>query len=269
MKYHIFAIFFLSISILSLQAQEKIYSLMEVDSAPVINSCDESLDKKECFIKNLNMHVFKTMDISKLNIGKGGKAYVQFEITSDGNIRNIRARSKDKKLKKESERIMSELVIIEPARINGEAVAISQTIPVNFKSRTYNSYSDYFKNGNNELNNGSPVLSIQEVAYVPVFNECDVSKDKKECFSRFTKQKIRAFILSRKNLKNKVSSGDEIKFYFEISSKADIMNAIVASGGRELIKEITQFLRTLDIEKPAMDKNNNAVSSYYQDSLIF
>ena len=267
MKYQI-CILFLSISISSLQAQEKIYSLLEVDSAPVINSCDGSLDKKECFIKNLNMHVFKTMDISKLNIKKGGKAYVQFEITSDGKIRNIRARSKDKKLKKESERIMSELIIIEPARINGEAVAISQTIPVNFKSISYNSYSDFFKNGYNELNR-SPVLSVQEVANAPVFKQCDVSQDKKECFTRFTKQKIRVFILSQKNLKNKVSSGDEIKFYFEISSKADIMNAIVASGGKELIEEITRFLMTLDIEKPAMDEDNNAVSSYYQDSLIF
>ncbi len=116
---------------LNVQAQTDIYTLAEVDTAPVIEDCAEE-DLKTCFERDLKIHITKTMDIAKLNMGIGAKAYAQFEISETGKVENIQVRSHDKKLTKETIRILKKLDIKTPAFKDGTKVKIRHTVPVTF-----------------------------------------------------------------------------------------------------------------------------------------
>ncbi|QED38098.1 hypothetical protein FK178_10350 [Antarcticibacterium arcticum] len=115
----------------NLQAQTETYTLTEVDNAPVIGDCEEE-DPKVCFENNLKTHISTTMKVVNLNSGIGTKAYAQFEISETGKVENIQVRSYDKKLTKETERILKKLKIKEAATKNGKKVKMRHTVPVSF-----------------------------------------------------------------------------------------------------------------------------------------
>mgnify|MGYP003110757338 CR=1 FL=1 len=115
----------------NLQAQTETYNLAEVDTAPAIGDCADG-DPKVCFENDLKLHITKTMNIAKLNMGIGTKAYAQFEISETGKVENIQVRSHDKKLTKETERILKKLNIQSPAMKDGVPVKMRHTVPVSF-----------------------------------------------------------------------------------------------------------------------------------------
>lgn len=112
-------------------SQETTYSLIEVDSAPVLADCPEQ-DLKACFENDLKMHINKTMNILKLDPGIDTRAYAQFEISVNGKVENIQVRSHNEKLNKETIRILKKLKVKAPALKNGTAVTMKHTVPVTF-----------------------------------------------------------------------------------------------------------------------------------------
>ena len=112
-------------------SQETTYSLIEVDSAPVLADCPEQ-DLKACFENGLKTHIIKTMDILRLDEGIDNRAYAQFEISAKGKVENIQVRSHDEKLTKETIRILKKLKVKTPAFKNGSAVRMKHTVPVTY-----------------------------------------------------------------------------------------------------------------------------------------
>ena len=113
------------------QSQEAIYTFAEIDTAPVIGDCPDE-DLKACFENNLKTHIIKTMDILRLDEGIDNRAYAQFEISAKGKVENIQVRSHDKKLTKETIRILKKLKVKTPAFKNGSAVTMKHTVPVTY-----------------------------------------------------------------------------------------------------------------------------------------
>ena len=118
-------------------SQETTYILTEVDTAPVIGECPEE-DLKACFENALKIHITTTMNISKLDPGIDTKAYAQFEISAKGKVENIKVRSHDEKLTKETIRILKKLKVKTPALKNGTAVTMKHTVPVTFNLIMFN-----------------------------------------------------------------------------------------------------------------------------------
>lgn len=123
-------------------SQEKTYSLITVDRAPVIFPCVDSKDTKECFTYRLLDHIKRNIDVSKTH-NNPGTAYVQFIISSTGEIKNIKVRAKKDVQITETTRVISSLPITAPATLNGEAVAVLHSVPVVFQTEVYNSREDY------------------------------------------------------------------------------------------------------------------------------
>ena len=115
----------------NVHSQETTYSLIEVDSAPVLADCPEQ-DPKTCFENGLKAHIIKTMDILRLDEGIDNRAYAQFEISAKGKVENIQVRSHDEKLTKETIRILKKLKVKTPAFKNGSAVTMKHTVPVTY-----------------------------------------------------------------------------------------------------------------------------------------
>ena len=134
MKHPIFIFFFFAFFTANILAQSKTYSLTEVDKAPVISKCTDSLNSKDCFIEKLKHHINRNIDIMKLVKKKNlpGKAYVQFVINETGEVKQVKVRTRNKYLEKEALRLFDELNIKQPATKNSENVSLKHTIPITF-----------------------------------------------------------------------------------------------------------------------------------------
>lgn len=66
-------------------------------------------------------------------MGIQGRVYVNFVISKEGNITNIKMRGPDKNLEKEAHRIISLLPNITPGKQRGKPVNVPFSIPIVFK----------------------------------------------------------------------------------------------------------------------------------------
>ena len=62
-----------------------------------------------------------------------GRVYVNFIISKDGSISNIRMRGPDKNLEKEAARIIGKLPNMTPGKQRGRPVRVPFSIPITFK----------------------------------------------------------------------------------------------------------------------------------------
>ncbi|WP_037317484.1 TonB family protein [Salegentibacter sp. Hel_I_6] len=145
MKHSIFTTCFFLLFTIHIQAQSEIFSLAEVDNAPIISKCTNSLSSKDCFIEKLNNYIKSNIDIMKLVKRKDlpGKAYVQFEVNATGEIEQVKVRTRNKFLEKEALRLFAQLKIKEPATKNSKKVAIKHTIPITFNLLKFESYEEF------------------------------------------------------------------------------------------------------------------------------
>lgn len=89
-------------------------------------------------------HIKRNIDVSKTH-NDPGRAYVQFVISSTGEIQDIKVRAESANQIKEAKRVLSGLKIKKPATLDGENVAIIHSVPVVFQTQIYNSHEDYLK----------------------------------------------------------------------------------------------------------------------------
>ena len=68
-------------------------------------------------------------------MGIQGRVYVNFIISKNGNITNIRMRGPDKNLEKEAERIIARLPRMTPGKQRGRPVRVPFSIPITFRLR--------------------------------------------------------------------------------------------------------------------------------------
>ena len=83
----------------------------------------------------MNKHIrknFRYPDIAQ-EMGIQGRVYVNFIISKDGSITNIRMRGPDKNLENEAARIIGRLPQMTPGRQRGRPVRVPFSIPITFR----------------------------------------------------------------------------------------------------------------------------------------
>ena len=83
----------------------------------------------------MNKHIRKNFRYPEIaqEMGIQGRVYVNFIISKDGSITNIRMRGPDKNLEKEAERIISKLPAMIPGKQRGRPVRVPFSIPITFR----------------------------------------------------------------------------------------------------------------------------------------
>ena len=83
----------------------------------------------------MNKHIRKNFRYPEIaqEMGIQGRVYVNFIISKDGSITNIRMRGPDKNLEKEAARIISKLPKMTPGKQRGIPVRVPFSIPITFR----------------------------------------------------------------------------------------------------------------------------------------
>jgi protein TonB len=108
-----------------------------IEDVPVFPGC-ENVDKdqlRNCFQEQMNKHIrrnFRYPEISQ-EMGIQGRVLVNFIISEDGSITNIRMRGPDKNLEGEAKRIISLLPNMTPGKQRGRPVRVPFSIPIVFR----------------------------------------------------------------------------------------------------------------------------------------
>ena len=108
-----------------------------IEDVPIFPGCEKvkKSEQRACFQEQMNKHIrnnFRYPEIAQ-EMGIQGRVYVNFIISKDGNITNIRMRGPDKNLEKEAQRIISKLPKMTPGKQRGRAVRVPFSIPIVFR----------------------------------------------------------------------------------------------------------------------------------------
>ena len=108
-----------------------------IEDVPIFPGC-ENLEKNQlrnCFQEQMNKHIrrnFRYPEIAQ-EMGIQGRVFVNFIISEDGSITNIRMRGPDKNLEDEAKRIISLLPNMTPGKQRGRPVRVPFSIPIVFR----------------------------------------------------------------------------------------------------------------------------------------
>ena len=110
-----------------------------IEDVPIFPGCERvnKSERRSCFQDQMNKHIkrnFRYPEIAQ-EMGIQGRVYVNFIISKNGNITNIRMRGPDKNLEKEAERIIAKLPRMTPGKQRGRPVRVPFSIPITFRLR--------------------------------------------------------------------------------------------------------------------------------------
>tara|TARA_B100001559_G_scaffold46713_1_gene35263 strand:- start:2507 stop:3211 length:705 start_codon:yes stop_codon:yes gene_type:complete len=110
-----------------------------IEDVPIFPGCERvnKSERRNCFQDQMNRHIkrnFRYPEIAQ-EMGIQGRVYVNFIISKNGNITNIRMRGPDKNLEKEAERIIAKLPRMTPGKQRGRPVRVPFSIPITFRLR--------------------------------------------------------------------------------------------------------------------------------------
>ena len=108
-----------------------------IEDVPIFPGCERvaKSERRTCFQDQMNKHIrknFRYPDIAQ-EMGIQGRVYVNFIISKDGSITNIRMRGPDKNLENEAARIIGRLPTMTPGKQRGRAVRVPFSIPITFR----------------------------------------------------------------------------------------------------------------------------------------
>ena len=107
-----------------------------IEDVPIFPGCEKVAKSKrrECFQDQINKHIRKNFRYPEIaqEMGIQGRVYVNFIISKDGSISNIRMRGPDKNLEKEAARIIGKLPSMTPGKQRGRPVRVPFSIPITF-----------------------------------------------------------------------------------------------------------------------------------------
>ena len=108
-----------------------------IEDVPIFPGCESvaKSQRRACFQDQMNKHIrknFRYPDIAQ-EMGIQGRVYVNFIISKDGSITNIRMRGPDKNLENEAARIIGRLPKMTPGKQRGRAVRVPFSIPITFR----------------------------------------------------------------------------------------------------------------------------------------
>ena len=108
-----------------------------IEDVPIFPGCEKvsKSERRNCFQQQMNKHIRKNFRYPEIaqEMCIQGRVYVNFIISKDGSITNIRMRGPDKNLEKEAQRIISRLPTMTPGKQRGRAVRVPFSIPITFR----------------------------------------------------------------------------------------------------------------------------------------
>ena len=108
-----------------------------IEDVPIFPGCEKvkKSERRNCFQQQINKHIRKNFRYPEIaqEMGIQGRVYVNFIISKDGSITNIRMRGPDKNLEKEAQRIIAKLPTMIPGKQRGRAVRVPFSIPITFR----------------------------------------------------------------------------------------------------------------------------------------
>ena len=108
-----------------------------IEDVPLFPGCEKvaKSERRKCFQEQINKHIRKNFRYPEIaqEMGIQGRVYVNFIISKDGSITNIRMRGPDKNLEKEAKRIISMLPKMTPGKQRGRPVRVPFSIPISFR----------------------------------------------------------------------------------------------------------------------------------------
>lgn len=113
-------------------------SIVNVEHVPVYPGCDarqSNAEKIDCMSAKINEFInrnFRKSLLQNLEPNRTHKIYVQFKIDSHGYIADVRANSTNDNLKKEAQRVVSQLPPMKPGRQGNKNVEVLYTVPIVF-----------------------------------------------------------------------------------------------------------------------------------------
>jgi len=265
-------LFILCLTCLASGQETKVYTTRDVSSLPYFNEipCTDR-GSEECFKNQMKAHTIANFDYprSALEKRQTGKVYVQFVIDTTGNVRNIKSRSLEKIFKEEGIRIVKQIPKLQPALVDGKAVAMIYAYPIEFNLIVNNNLVQ--KQASLTINADNAIGSTEIVAYnaapeSPLLQGCEKEKDWSACFKakmedNFTKR-VTSAIRPSGNIKINA------KVYFEINKAGAIVNPIVVSGNKKVIEVLTKYLNDSSILiTPAKNDRGEAIQSFFNYEL--
>ena len=119
------------------QQQDKELTFKDIDKVPVYPGCEgmSNDEAKKCFTQNVAQHVVKefSKDIKNAEITGRQKIVVQFVIDSNGDIKDVTAKSDFKELQDEAIRVAKTLPKMIPGEHQGKKVAVQFALPILFE----------------------------------------------------------------------------------------------------------------------------------------
>ena len=108
-----------------------------IEDVPIFPGCErvKKSERRNCFQERMNKHIRKNFRYPEIaqEMGIQGRVYVNFIISKDGSITNIRMRGPDKNLEAEAQRIISKLPKMTPGKQRGRPVRVAFSIPITFR----------------------------------------------------------------------------------------------------------------------------------------
>lgn len=116
---------------------DEIFNFAVVENKPIYPGCENETtedDKFMCFNLSIMKHIEREFEFPELarQLGIQGKVYVNFVIEKNGRVSSVTiARGVDKLIDDEAIRIIRKLPKLSPAKMNGKAVRMQYTVPIN------------------------------------------------------------------------------------------------------------------------------------------
>ena len=108
-----------------------------IEDVPIFPGCErvKKSERRNCFQEKMNKHIRKNFRYPEIaqEMGIQGRVYVNFIISKDGSITNIRMRGPDKNLEGQAQRIISKLPKMTPGKQRGRPVRVPFSIPITFR----------------------------------------------------------------------------------------------------------------------------------------
>ena len=108
-----------------------------IEDVPLYPGCERvpKSQRRKCFQEQIQKHIAKNFRYPEIaqEMGIQGRVYVNFIISKDGSISNIRMRGPDKNLEKEAARIIGKLPNMTPGKQRGRPVRVPFSIPITFR----------------------------------------------------------------------------------------------------------------------------------------
>ena len=128
----------ITVPLVSLGQESKIeVPFSTIEDVPIYPGCENvaKSERRNCFQQKINAHITSNFRYPKIAFERGiqGIVYINFIISENGIIRNIRMRGPNKSLEDEAYRIISLLPKMEPGKHMGIPVKVPFSLPITFR----------------------------------------------------------------------------------------------------------------------------------------